>query len=131
METGWFPATHGALYLGRASPTCQIPRRAFVVGIKTALFRFGAARGSFMLLLDTAARDTTWKTSCRAGSISRCDLARESERLRPLSQRLLYLLALHPRPRVRVDGRHAEAAIGGWLVAQDQLPDERVDAARL
>ena len=53
-----------------------------IVAIKTALFRFGAARGSHMLL-DTAARDTTWKTSCRAGSISRCDLACESERLRP------------------------------------------------
>jgi hypothetical protein len=107
--------------------SCEEPP---VVGIKTALLRCGAARGSVMLPLDTAARDTTWKT-CGAGSISRCDLACQSERLRPLSQRLLYLLALHPRPRVRVDGRHAEAAIGGWLVAQDQLSDERVDSAGL
>jgi hypothetical protein len=48
-ETQWLPANHGALYLGRASPTCQIPEEPSAVGIKTALFRFRAARGSLRL----------------------------------------------------------------------------------
>src|SRR5947207_12392463 len=100
------------------------------VGIKTALFRFRAARGSRGLPPSAreGPRDTTWETPCGTASSSWSDLACQSEGLRPLPQRPLHPLALHPRPRVRVRGRHAQTAVGGRLVAQDQLPDERIDA---
>ena len=131
METGWFPATHGALYLGRASPTCQIPRRAFRRGYQNRTFSLRGCAREPHAAARHGARHATWKTSCGARSSSWCDVADESEGLRPLPQRLLHLLALHPRPRMRVHGCHAEAAVGGRLVAQDQLADERIHTARL
>jgi hypothetical protein len=41
-EIRWHPATHCALYLGRASPTCQLPRRAFRRGYQNHTFSLRA-----------------------------------------------------------------------------------------
>ena len=64
-ETGGFLPITVLFILAERAQLVKSRDEPSIVAIKTALFRFGAARGSHMLL-DTAARDTTfWSTRMR------------------------------------------------------------------